>query len=74
MKLSFKNWMKIQETGTGSGDVAGYARPFLGYGGNAFIAGDAQQQAADCGLAMCGGGLPRKKRKKKKRKHHKKIT
>lgn len=68
MKLSFMNWLKLKETGTSTGDVAGYQMPFLGYGGNAFIAGDAQQQAADCGLAMCGGGLPKRKKKKKRKK------
>lgn len=74
---SFCKWLQFQETGTSTGSIAGYALPLFGHaGGNAFIAGDAQQQAKDCGLAMCGGGMPRrkKKRRKKIKKHHRHHT
>ena len=68
---SFKKWLELDETGTYAGSVATYAMPLFGNFSNAFIAGDAAQQARDCGLGMCGGGLPKKKKRKKRKKNKK---
>ena len=67
--LSFRQWMAVKETATTASSV-GPPVPSMALGnpGNAFIHGNAQKQAKQCGLAMCpddlnGNPLRRKNKK-----------
>jgi hypothetical protein len=66
--LSFRQWLAVKETATTTANVANVPSMALGNPGNAFIHGNAQKQAAKCGLAMCPddlNGNPVKPNKKK---------
>ncbi len=66
--ICFKDWLRAVETATSTASVAHVPTMLLGNPGNAFIHGNPQKQAKDCGLAMCpddlnGNPIPRKKKK-----------